>query len=286
MIPAPFEYQAASSLDDAIERLRLHGRDAKLLAGGQSLLPLMRLRIARPAILIDIGRVEDLSFIREEADRINIGPLTRHSDLARSPVLRARCPILPYAASLIGDPQVRHRGTIGGALGHADPASDLAAVLVALGAEVLVRGAGSERAVPISGLFADRFRTTLGPDEIIAAIGVPAMGSPDAWSYERAAVRPQGTLVAVAVVLRGANGRSGDVAISLANMGPAPLRARSAERMILEGGLTVIPEAAEASSEGTAPISDADASADYRRHLAAVLTRRALLRAASRLPAR
>lgn len=282
MIPAPFRYELATSLNDAIERLRHHGSDAKLLAGGQSLLPLMKLRKARPAVLIDIGRLEELSFIREEAGWISVGPLTRHSDLARSSLVRTRCPILGHASALIGDAQVRHRGTIGGALGHADPASDPGTVLMALDAEVLVHGPTSERRIPISGLFADRHRTTLDTDEVIAAITVPTMGSSDTWAYERFAVRAQGTLLAVAVVLRGVNGQLGEAAISLGNMGPAPLRARRAEQILMEGGLGLIPEVADAISDGTAPTSDPDASADYRRHLAVVLSRRALLHAASR----
>lgn len=284
MIPAPFDYEAAHSFTDAVERLKRHGPEAKLLAGGQSLLPLMKLRLARPAVLVDIGRIEESSFVREEADSIRIGALTRHADLVRSPILRDACPILSHVATLVGDPQVRHQGTIGGAIGHADPSSDVATVLVSLDAHVIVHGPGGVRTAPVAELFAGPYRSTLGHDEVIAEVRVPALTSSDTWAYEKLSARAQGTIVSTAVVLRrrGRDGQVTDVAIALGNMGGVPLRARDAEQILLNEGLEAIPEAARASATGTSPPSDIDGSAAYRRHLATVLARRNLLLAAAR----
>ena len=180
MIPSPFEYELADSVEQAVELLGSH-EGARVLAGGHSLLPMMRLRFARPALLVDIGRLRDLSYVREDGDRLLIGALTRYHDLASDPVLRERCGIVAHTASLIGDPQVRHRGTIGGSIAYGDPASDMPAVLLALEAELVVRGPGGERTVAADDFFRGVFDTALGPQDVLTEIRVPALAG--GWSY-------------------------------------------------------------------------------------------------------
>jgi carbon-monoxide dehydrogenase medium subunit len=275
VIPAGFDYEAAESVDHAIELLG-RNEDAKLLAGGHSLLPAMRLRLARPAFVVDLGRVGDLSYVREDGDAIAIGALTRHRDVAASPVLREHGPIVSHTAGQIGDPQVRHRGTIGGSLAHGDPASDLPTVVLALDGELVVRGPGGDRTIPAREFFTGVFQTALQPNDVLVEIRVPKLGSAG-WSYTKLARRAQDwATVAVAVVARNGDG----TAIALTNMGATSLRASAAEEALAGGA--AIADAAALAAEGTEPPSDQAASSEFRMHLARVLTRRALEEATSR----
>ena len=267
MIPAPFEYEVAASLDDAIELLG-QSEDAKLLAGGHSLLPLMKLRFARPATLVDIGRLSDLRYVREDGDRIAIGALSRHRDLQTDALLAKSCGILSYTAGLVGDPQVRHRGTIGGSVAHGDPASDLPTVLLCLDAEFVVRGPEGERTVEASDFFTGVFETALGPRDVLTEIRVPKLTG--GFAYEKFNRRAQDwATVGVAAVAS-----NGGAKVALTSMGATPLRASAVEQA-LSGGASPA-DAAQKADEGTSPASDTAASSDFRRHLARVLTARAL----------
>jgi carbon-monoxide dehydrogenase medium subunit len=270
MIPAPFDYARAESIDQAIELLSAN-EDAKILAGGHSLLPLMRLRLARPSMLVDITRIPDLSYIRQADDEVAIGALTRHHDVANSDVLRELCPIVPFAAAEIGDPQVRHVGTIGGSVAHADPASDMPTVLLALGATMTVRGpGGSSRDVPAADFFKGLFEPDLAPNEILAEVRVP-VAKGRGWSYIKFARRAQDwALVGVAALAANGTGP----AVALANMGDRPLRAAAVEQALAGGADPAA--AARHADEGTSPPSDTFGSAEYRRELARVLVRRAV----------
>ncbi len=268
MIPAGFDYQRAASLDEALHLLSEGGEDAKLMAGGHSLLPLMKLRLATPLTVIDIGRIPDLSYIRQSGDSVVIGALARHHDLEFSEVAAAHAPILAYVAGKIGDPQVRHRGTIGGSIAHGDPASDLPAVCLALGATFTMVGPSGERTVAASDFFQGFLETAIGPDEILTEITVPDMTG-TGWSYQKFNRRAQDwAIVGVAAV------RNGTTGIALVNMGTVPLRAAAVESA-LDGGASV-EEAASHASDGLDPPGDLNASPEYRRHLAEVLVRRAL----------
>jgi carbon-monoxide dehydrogenase medium subunit len=274
VIPAGFDYEAAESVDHAIELLD-GNEDATLLAGGHSLLPAMKLRLARPAFLVDLGRVGDLSYVREDGDAIAIGALTRHKDVAASLALREHCPIVSHTAGQVGDPQVRHRGTIGGSLAHGDPASDLPTVILALDGELVARGPGGERTIPAGEFFTGVFQTALQPSEVLVEIRVPKLGSAG-WSYTKLARRAQDwATVAVAAVARNGDG----TAIALTNMGATTLRASAAEEALAGGA--AIADAAALAAEGTEPPSDQAASSEFRMHLARVLTRRALEEATS-----
>ena len=276
MIPAPFEYERVEFVDHAIQLLTDHP-DAKILAGGHSLLPLMRLRFARPSKLVDITRIADLSYVREEGDELAIGALTRHHDLATSELLQTSCPIVAYAASGVGDPQVRHVGTIGGSCAHADPASDLPTVLLALGATLVVRGpAGEVRHVPASAFFRGLFEPDLAENEVLTEIRVPKTGS-RGWSYLKFHRRAQDwALVGVAALAPNGDGP----AVALTNMSDRPMRAAGVEEALAGGADPAT--AAERASEGTSPPSDAFASAGYRQELVKVIARRALEEAMSR----
>jgi len=265
VIPAPFEYVQAESAEHALQLLAEHGDDAKVLAGGHSLLPMMKLRLATPELLIDIGRLDGLAGVRTDGDDLVIGATTRHADLAASELVRAEAPLLAYAAAQVGDPQIRHRGTIGGSLSHADPSADLPMALVALGGSVQVQGPGGTRTVGADDFFQGYFETTLQPDELLTAVRVPRRpGVP--WGYQKFVRRSNDwAIVGVAAVA----GR-----IALANMGATPLRARSAEEALAAGASAA--EAAALAADGTSPGEDIHADREYRRHLAKVLTRRAL----------
>ena len=266
MIPAAFEYERAGSVDEALELL---GRDdeTRLLAGGHSLIPLMRLRFARPSLLVDIGRLDDLRFVRDDGERIAIGALSRHADLAGSDTLRNACPVLAEAAGHIGDPQVRHRGTIGGSLAHADPASDLGTVLLALDAELVARGPGGERVIPAASFFTGPFDTALERQEVLTEIRVPKGAEGTYLKYARRA--QDWATVGVAAVRVG-----GRVQVGLTSMGATPMRASGVEEALASGASAA--EAAARAGEGTSPRGDANASPEYRAHLAQVLVRRAL----------
>ena len=273
MIPAPFDYVRAESLDHAVQALAEHGDEAKLLAGGHSLLPLMKLRLATPSVLIDIGRVDGASYVRDEGDAVAIGALTRHRDLATDDLLEDALPILRHAAAGIGDPQVRHRGTIGGSVAHGDPASDLGAVLLALEATFRVRGPSGERTIAAGSFFEGFLETALAPDEVLEEIRVPkATGA--GWSFQKMTLRAQDWAIVGVACVAGAPGRSDGARIALVNMGATPLRASGVEEALAAGeGLEA---ASSRAAEATEPPSDLNASAEFREHLARVLVSRAL----------
>ena len=279
MIPAPFDYEVAESVEHAIDLLGSR-EDTKLLAGGHSLIPLLRLRFTRPALLVDIGRIDELRYVRDEGDKLAIGGMTRHHDIQNDPLVQEHCPVVSYTAGLIGDPQVRHRGTIAGSLAHADPAADFPAVLTAVEAEVVIRGPAGERTVPVGEFVTGVFDTVLGPHDVLTEIRVPKLG-PSGWSYLKFTRRSQDwATVGVTAIVRRSNGSVDNSAIAFTNMGPKPVRATAAERELKTPD--DIEAAAEASLEGTDPPSDTLGSAEYRRHLAKVLVQRALLEAISR----
>jgi carbon-monoxide dehydrogenase medium subunit len=277
MIPAAFDYEVAESVGHALTLLG-EREDAKLLAGGHSLLPLLRLRFARPSLLVDLGRLEELSYIRDAGNAIAIGALTRHHDIATSALVREHNPLVSYAAGLIGDPQVRHRGTIGGSLAHGDPASDLPAVLLALDGEVDIAGADGVRTVAAAEFFRGVFETAAGPAEMVTEVRVPKLGAEHVWSFLKFRRRSQDwATVGVAAVARRSNGGVTDAAISLVNMGATPLRASAAEAAWAAGA-----DPGAAADEGPEPPTDTSGSAEYRRHLSRVLVRRAVEEADSR----
>ena len=265
MIPASFDYAVADSAAHALSLLAEHGEDAKLLAGGHSLLPMMKVRLAQPAVLIDIARVGELAGIRADGDELVIGATTRHAELAAAPLVRAEAPILAYAAAQVGDPQIRHRGTIGGSLAHADPSADLPMALLALGGSVEITGTSGVRVVSADGFFTGPFESVLAPDELLSAVRVPRGGAVP-WGYQKFVRRANDwAIVGVAAY---------DGRVALASMGGTPLRALAVEEA-LRGGASIA-EAAALAAEGTSPGYDFHADADFRKHLARVLTRRAL----------
>jgi len=279
MIPAPFDYEVAESPEHAVELLA-SAEDAKLLAGGHSLIPAMRLRLARPALVVDIGRLDELSYVRDAGEHVAIGALTRHKDVRDAPLLREHCPIVSFTAGLIGDPQVRHRGTLGGSLSHGDPASDLPTVMLALDAKLQIRGPDGERVVPAAEFFTGVFQTAVAPGELLVEARVPKLGSATGWSYVKMSRRAQDwATVAVAALVERKNGSVTSAAIALTNMGATPLRASSAEEALADG--SSVAEAAAHIAEGTEPPSDHAGSADFRKHLAQVLGRRSLEEAAA-----
>lgn len=278
MIPASFEYEVAESVEDALELLSDGGEDASVLAGGHSLLPLMRLRLARPALLVDIGRIDELSYVRGEGDTIAIGALTRHHEVASSPLLRGECALLARTAEQIGDPQVRHRGTIGGAIAHADPASDLPAALLALEAELVIAGPDGERAVPAGEFFLAPFTSALGPGALLTEIRVPRLERTGS-AYVKFNRRAQDwAIVGVAALVEAADGEIRRASIGLTNMDGTPVRARAVEEALAgaPAEADAIARAASRAAEGTSPPDDSFASAEYRSHLATVLVRRAV----------
>ena len=275
MIPAAFDYDVAESVDHAVELLGKGGGDAKLLAGGHSLIPAMKLRIARPSLLVDIGRLSDLAYVKDAGTHVAIGALTRHAAVASDPLLQEHCPIVSFTAAQIGDPQVRHRGTLGGTLSHGDPASDMPAVMLALGAELVARGKGGERTIPAAEFFTGVFETALGPDDVLVEARVPKLGASTGWAYLKANRRAQDwATVGVAALVHRDDGKVAGASIGLVNMGGTPLRARAAEDA-LAGGASVA-DAAALVADGAEPPSDLAGSAEYRTHLAQVLARRAL----------
>ena len=277
MIPISFDYEVAESVDHAVQLLEENGEDAKLLAGGHSLLPIMKLRLAAPAVLVDLGRVEELKYVRDEGDHIAIGAMTRHTDVEHNDILQEQCGLLAYTASLVGDPQVRHRGTIGGSISHGDAASDLPSALLGLEGTFVIKGPGGERTVAAGDFFEDYLQTTLAPDEVLTEIRVPKLGPNTGWSYKKFNRRAQDwAVVGVAAVVEKSNGSISSARIGLTNMGSTPLRATATEGAISGADTSSVAEAASSAAEGTSPASDIAASAEYRRHLARVLTRRAV----------
>lgn len=269
MIPAAFDYVRAGSAAEAISLIGEHGDEAKFLAGGHSLLPLMKLRLASPSVLVDIGRVSDLSYIRDAGDHIAIGALTRHMDVEHSDLLKQHAPLLAHAAGQVGDPQVRHRGTMGGTIAHADPASDLPATTLALGATYVAQGPNGTREIAAADFYQGFLESALAPDEMLTEVRVPKMDGAG-WSFQKFNRRAQDwAIVGVAAWRR--NGSSG---VALVNMGSTPILA-SAVTAALAGGAS-ISDAAQLAADDAEPQSDLNASIEYRTHLAKVLVRRAL----------
>ena len=269
MIPAAFDYVRAGSADEAIALLGEHGDEAKLLAGGHSLLPMMKLRLAVPSVLIDIGPVTDLSYVNDGGDHIAIGALTRHRALETSDLLAAECPILAHVAGEVGDPQVRHRGTLGGSLAHSDPASDLPAAVLALGGTLVAQGPNGSREIAAGDFFTGYFESALADDEMLTEVRVPK--APGAgWNYQKFNRRAQDWAIvgAAAVMVNGGTN------VALVNMGSTPIRAAATEAALAAGASAA--EAAEQAAAGTDAPTDLNATPDYRNHLARVLTRRAL----------
>jgi carbon-monoxide dehydrogenase medium subunit len=267
VIPAAFEYVRSDTVEAAVAALAEHGDDAKLLAGGMSLIPLMKLRLATPTVIVDVGRLRDLSYVRDAGDHVAIGALTRHRDLETSDLLGDACPALRGVAAEVGDNQVRHRGTLGGSVAHGDPASDLPAVLVALDATFVARGPNGERTIGAGELFEGFLETTLAPDELLIEIRVPKVNG--GWNYQKFNRRAQDWAIVGALAVR-----NGTTRVALVNMASTPLRATAVEDALANGA--AVEDAAQLAAEGTEPPSDLNASPEFREHLARVLVRRAL----------
>jgi carbon-monoxide dehydrogenase medium subunit len=273
VIPAQFGYRRASSVDEALALLGEYGEDAKLLAGGQSLLPLMKLRFAAPEVLVDVAQIRELRYVRVDGDTVRIGAMTRYHDLHSDEVLREHAPLLAHAAGVIGDPQIRHRGTIGGALVHADPAADLPAAVLASDGVLVVSGPSGTREIPVTEFFLGPFTTPVRPDEMLVEIRVPSRAG-IGWGYEKFTRRS----IDWAIVGVAALGSS----VALINVAGTPVRATAVESALAAG--TSPEQAAELASEGLSPADEPHASSAYRKHLARVLTARALAQVAGTVP--
>jgi carbon-monoxide dehydrogenase medium subunit len=271
VIPAPFTYQRASSVDEALTLVAEYGDEAKFLAGGHSLLPLMKLRLAQPEVLVDLARLRELSYIREADGYIAIGALTRHHDLEHSALLAGAVPLLAHAAGQVGDPQIRHRGTLGGSLAHGDPASDLPAVILALDATLVARGPSGDREIAAAEFFQGLFETALEPDELLVEVRVPSPAGAG-WSFQKFTKRAIDWAI-VGVAVQGTS-------VALVNMASTPVRATAVERALASGAAPR--EAAAHAADGTSPAEDINATPAYREHLARILTGRALEEAATR----
>ncbi len=283
MIPSKFDYTRPGSVADAVSALASGGEDAKVIAGGQSLIPLLRLRLAYPELLVDVGGLAELRGVRDNGDSLWIGALTSHDEVTRDPLIREHCGLLAQAAATVADPAVRHRGTLGGSIAHADPAGDLPAVVLALDASVTAAGPGGERAISAGDFFVDYLTTTLAPDEILTGVRVPKLGPGWGYRYEKFHRTAQAwAIVGVAAVARRSNGQIAEARIGLTNMGRTPVRARAAEAAATgaEASREALRSAAARADDGTQPPADLHGAPDYRRHLARVLTARALAGAA------
>jgi aerobic carbon-monoxide dehydrogenase medium subunit len=282
MIPAAFDYKAPTSLDEALQLLVEGGDDAKIIAGGQSLLPVLKLRLAAPELLIDLAKIDSLKGIRDDGNAIVIGAMTPHFEVLGDPLVAEHASLIARCAETVADPQVRHRGTFGGACAHADPASDIPAPALALDAEFLIAGPGGQRRVPAKDFFQDLFTTAVGDDEILVEVRVPKYTG---WgsAYEKfVRVAQQWAIAGVAAAVRTDGDTIAEARIALTNMGPTPIRARSAEEALV--GVAVEPDAVAAAlssiADGTSPPTDVNGDPEYRRHLVSILGRRAVLAAA------
>jgi carbon-monoxide dehydrogenase medium subunit len=282
VIPAPFDYVAPTSVADALAALAEAGDDGKVIAGGQSLLPILRMRLNAPDKLIDLGKVEELKGISEDGDHLVIGAMTTYTDVLASDAVRQHASLLAAAVAEVADPQIRHRGTVGGALVHADPAGDVGAPALALDCELVIVGSGGERTVAAQDFFTDLFETAVGEGELLKAIRVPKHTGWGAHYEKFVRVAHQWSIVAVGATVRVDAGSIAEAKIGLTNMGSTPLRATAVEQALVGRPATAeaVREACAAAAEGTDPPSDLNGDADYRRHLATVLTRRAVLAAA------
>jgi carbon-monoxide dehydrogenase medium subunit len=285
VIPAAFAYARPTTVEEALRVIAEGGDDVKVLAGGQSLIPVMRLRLAAPELVVDLTRVEELRGVREEGDQLVVGAMTTHADVLTDPLLAQYAQLVVQATETVADRQVRRRGTFGGALAHADPAGDLPAVALALDAEFVVAGPAGRRMVPASEFFVDYLTTALEEGELLVEIRLPKLSAADGWGtrYEKFnRVAQAWSIVAVAAAVRREGGRITEARIGLTNMGPTPLRAAATEAALVgvDVSLETVTAAAAQAAEGTSPSNDLNAQADYRQHLAQVLTRRALAGAA------
>jgi len=281
MIPVAFDYVRPTSVADAVAALRAAGEDAKVLAGGQSLLPVLRLRLAAPSTVVDIGGIAALRSIRLEGDELVIGATATHAEVARSSLVASEAPLLAVVARTVGARQGRPRGTLGGSLAHADPAGDLPAAVVALDGTIVVAGPDGQRSIPAREFFTDAFTTALAPDEVLVEVRVPRLPG---WSarYEKFHRTAQAwAIVGAAAAVRRENGRIAEARVALVNVGPTPVRASAVEAALVGAAdVAAVKAAAAHAAEGTSPPSDLNGSAEYRRHLANVLTARAVAAAA------
>ncbi|MGH3319919.1 MAG: FAD binding domain-containing protein [Streptosporangiaceae bacterium] len=283
MIPAPFEYVRPSTVGEAVQALAQAGDEGKALAGGQSLMPLLRLRLAFPELLVDLNHVDELRGVRDEGDTLVVGAMTTHYDVVHDPLIGQYCGLIAKATATVADPAVRHRGTFGGSLAHADPAGDLPAVVVALDGEMLVRGPGGERSIPSGEFFQDYLTSTIEPGEVLVGVRIPKF--PGDWGYDYQKfnrVAQAWAVVGAAAAVRRANGSVAEARVGLTNMGSTPVRARAVESAVsgAEANRDALREAARHAADGTDPPEDLHGQKDYRRHLAQVLTGRALAMAA------
>jgi carbon-monoxide dehydrogenase medium subunit len=283
MIPAPFDYVAPATVEEALQALSQHGDDAKIIAGGQSLLPVLRMRLNAPEIVIDIGKIDSLRGVRDDGDAIVIGALTTHHDVLNDALVREHALLITKAASEVADAQIRHRGTFGGALAHADPAGDLGAPVLALLAQFVITGPGGTRTVDADDFFVDLFETAIAEDEILTEVRIPKHTGWGAHYEKFVRVAHQWPIVAVAATVRSEGGTISEARVGLTNMGSTPLRARGVEEAL--AGATAsedgVRDAAERAAEATNAPSDLNGSSEYRQHLAKVLTRRAVVAAAA-----
>jgi carbon-monoxide dehydrogenase medium subunit len=290
MIPAPFEYHAPKTLEEALRLVERHGDEAKLLAGGHSLLPLMKLRLAAPRYIIDIGRLRGMSYIREEDGRIAIGALTTHGEIAQSALVASKCPVLAETAAVIGDVQVRNRGTIGGSLAHADPAADYPATILALDAEMIAASTSGARTIPAREFFVDMLTTQLRPGEILTQVRFAPRAPRSGGAYEKLHQPASGfAIVGVAArLLLGKGGAIEEAAVGVTGLGPKAFRAEAVERALAgkKPSEKLFSAASRHAADGIEILSDLHASRDYRREMAAVFTRRALDRALARATGR
>ncbi len=283
MIPAQFDYVAPASVAEAVSALSEAGEDAKVLAGGQSLIPVLRLRLSYPTVLVDLRKIGDLRGVREEGNELVIGAMTRHADVLGDPLIRQYAGLVAEAAATVADPAVRHRGTFGGALAHADPAGDLAAVALALDAQLVAEGPSGRRTIAAAEFFLDYLQTSLSLDEVLVEVRMPKLEGQWGVAYEKFNRTAQAwAIVGAAVAVRRDNGSLAESRVALTNMGSTPVRARAVEAAL--AGATAdagtIREAASHAAEGTTAPSDLSGASDYREHLARVLTERALVKAA------
>jgi carbon-monoxide dehydrogenase medium subunit len=282
VIPSAFDYVVASTVEEAVQALSQAGEDAKVLAGGQSLVPVLRLRLATPTTIVDLNKIGELRGVRDDGDGIVIGAMTTHHDVIKNPLVGEHAALLALATQTVGDPQIRHRGTFGGALVHADPAGDLLAPAVALDAEMVIVGPGGRRTVPAAAFFVDLFTTAVGPDEVLIEVRIPKKTGWGAHYEKFNRVVQAWSIVAVAAVVRTEGGSIAEARVALTNMGATPIRAVGVERALVgqQANAETIRAAAEHAAEGTSPPSDGNADADYREHLSRVLTGRAVTAAA------
>jgi carbon-monoxide dehydrogenase medium subunit len=279
MIPAAFDYVRAGSVEEAVAALGAGGEDAKVLSGGQSLIPVLRLRLSAPSVLIDVSRVEAMRGVSRDGEVLVIGAATTHHDVMTDPLVRQHAPLLAQAVGTVADPAVRHRGTFGGALAHADPAGDLGSVALALGCELVATGPAGTRTIPASDFFVSYLTTALAPDEILTQVRVPVLGEGWGYHYEKFnRVAQAWSIVGVAAAVRRSNGSIAEARVGLTNMGSTPLRASGVEAALAgaDASADAVTAAAAHAAEGTHPASDLNGQADYREHLARVLTARAV----------